>query len=72
VGGGVAANRRFRGRLEKSAAERGYTLYIPPLALCTDNAVMGAIAWERYQAGLFEELSLDIQPGPERAARRTA
>jgi hypothetical protein len=29
---------------------------------------MGAIAWERVRAGLFEDLSLDINPGPERAA----
>jgi hypothetical protein len=30
---------------------------------------MGAIAIERFRAGLFEDLSLDIGPGPERAAR---
>ena len=67
VGGGVAANRRFSARLEASAGERGYELHVPPLALCTDNAVMGAIALERYRAGKFEDLSLDIRPGPERA-----
>jgi N6-L-threonylcarbamoyladenine synthase len=72
VGGGVAANSHFRNRLEQSAAQRNYTLHIPPLALCTDNAVMGAIAVERYRAGLFEDLSLDIHPGPERAAPRPA
>jgi N6-L-threonylcarbamoyladenine synthase len=68
VGGGVAANGRFRERLEESSQKHGYTLHVPPLALCTDNAVMGAIAIERYRAGLFENLSLDIGPGPERAA----
>jgi N6-L-threonylcarbamoyladenine synthase len=68
VGGGVAANGRFRARLEESAAANGYELHIPPLSLCTDNAVMGAIAIERLRAGLFEDLSLDISPGPERAA----
>jgi N6-L-threonylcarbamoyladenine synthase len=68
VGGGVAANGRFRTRLEQSAAANGYELHIPPLKLCTDNAVMGAIAIERLRAGLFEDLSLDIKPGPERAA----
>jgi N6-L-threonylcarbamoyladenine synthase len=68
VGGGVAANGRFRERLEASASENGYELHIPPLSLCTDNAVMGAIAIERLRAGKFEDLSLDIQPGPERAA----
>jgi N6-L-threonylcarbamoyladenine synthase len=68
VGGGVAANGRFRARLEVSAAEKGYELYVPPLSLCTDNAVMGAIAIERLRAGLFEDLTLDIGPGPERAS----
>jgi N6-L-threonylcarbamoyladenine synthase len=68
VGGGVAANGPFRKRLEESSVRRGYSLHVPPLALCTDNAVMGAIAIERYRAGLFEDLSLDIGPGPERAA----
>ncbi|MEX0611800.1 MAG: carbamoyltransferase N-terminal domain-containing protein, partial [Pirellulales bacterium] len=67
VGGGVAANCRFRERLEESSRTHGYTLHVPPPALCTDNAVMGAIAMERFRAGLFEELSLDISPGPERA-----
>jgi N6-L-threonylcarbamoyladenine synthase len=69
VGGGVAANGRFRARLEESAARRDYTLYVPPRALCTDNAVMGAIAIERFRAGKFEDLSLDIYPGQERVPR---
>jgi N6-L-threonylcarbamoyladenine synthase len=68
VGGGVAANSRFRERLEFVAKNGNFKLHIPPLALCTDNAVMGAIAIERYRAGLFEDLSLDIGPGPDRAA----
>jgi N6-L-threonylcarbamoyladenine synthase len=63
VGGGVAANARFRERLEASATEHGYQLYIPPLKLCTDNAVMGAIAIERFRAGKIESLDLDARPG---------
>lgn len=66
VGGGVAANGPFRQRLEASAAEHGYALHVPPLALCTDNAVMGAIAVERFREGKFESLELDITPGLER------
>ena len=66
VGGGVAANKPFRVRLEASAAEHGYELHVPPLALCTDNAVMGAIAVERLRAGKVADLSLDVFPGPER------
>jgi N6-L-threonylcarbamoyladenine synthase len=70
VGGGVAANGRFRERLEESSAKNGYELFVPPLALCTDNAVMGAIAIERLKAGMVEDLSLDISPGPERATTK--
>jgi N6-L-threonylcarbamoyladenine synthase len=66
VGGGVAANRPFRQRLEALAAERGFELYIPPLSLCTDNAVMGAIAIEKLKAGQVEDLGLDIAAGLER------
>ena len=63
VGGGVAANSRFRQKMEAAAQEKGFRLFIAPLALCTDNAVMGAIALERYRAGLFEPLDLDVLPG---------
>jgi N6-L-threonylcarbamoyladenine synthase len=68
VGGGVAANRPFRERLEQLAAENNFELHIPPLSLCTDNAVMGAIAIEKLKAGKFSELDLDISAGLERVA----
>lgn len=68
VGGGVAANRPFRERLEQLAAERGFELHIPPLSLCTDNAVMGAIAIEKLKAGQFATLELDIESGLDRVA----
>jgi N6-L-threonylcarbamoyladenine synthase len=63
VGGGVAANGRFRQRMEEATRQAGVELYIPPLRLCTDNAVMGAIAIERLRAGLTETLELDAYPG---------
>ncbi|MEM8946152.1 MAG: tRNA (adenosine(37)-N6)-threonylcarbamoyltransferase complex transferase subunit TsaD [Planctomycetota bacterium] len=63
IGGGVAANARFRQRIESEAEAAGFELHIPPLRLCTDNAVMGAIAVERYRAGQFESLDLDIKAG---------
>jgi N6-L-threonylcarbamoyladenine synthase len=68
VGGGVAANRPFRERLEQLAAEHRFELHIPPLSLCTDNAVMGAIAIETLRAGKFAEMELDIAAGLERVA----
>jgi N6-L-threonylcarbamoyladenine synthase len=66
IGGGVAANRPYRQRMEALAAERGFELFIAPPALCTDNAAMGAIAVERFKAGDFAALDLDITAGLER------
>lgn len=67
VGGGVAANRLLRERLGELSG--GIRVYIAPPELCTDNAVMGAIAIERLQAGLFEPLDLDALPGLVRGGR---
>lgn len=63
VGGGVAANRRLRQRLAEEAEVNNVDLHIAPLELCTDNAVMGAIAVERLAAGKTETLDLDVIPG---------
>jgi N6-L-threonylcarbamoyladenine synthase len=63
VGGGVAANSRIRQRLEEEAKRQRIDLHIAPLRLCTDNAVMGAIAIERLKAGCEERLDLDVFPG---------
>lgn len=63
VGGGVAANRLLRQRLQTAADQRRFELHIAPPELCTDNAVMGAIAFERLAAGKTESLDLDILPG---------
>jgi N6-L-threonylcarbamoyladenine synthase len=63
VGGGVAANRRFRRQLEQATQKAKVELHVAPPDLCTDNAVMGAIAWEKYRAGQFESLAADITPG---------
>jgi N6-L-threonylcarbamoyladenine synthase len=62
VGGGVAANARLRARLQEEAARADIQLHVAPIRLCTDNAVMGAIAIERLKAGLVEPLDLDAYP----------
>jgi N6-L-threonylcarbamoyladenine synthase len=67
VGGGVAANRRLREQLDGAAKAAGVDLHIAPIELCTDNAVMGAIAVERLAAGKTESLDLDFMPGLVRA-----
>jgi len=64
--GGVAANRALREQMQTACDGAAIRLIIPPPQLCTDNAVMGAIAVERYQAGLFEPLELEVFPGLER------
>ena len=63
VGGGVAANRFLRKRLQEEADKREVRLCISRPELCTDNAVMGAIALEKFAAGKFETLALDIHAG---------
>lgn len=58
VAGGVAANSGLRQAFATACAGRGLELYLPPLALCTDNAAMiglaaaflPAIPWPDYLA----------------------
>ncbi len=66
VGGGVAANGFLREQLQRSADQHQFELIIAPMKLCTDNAVMGAIALEKIQRGEFAPLDLDITPGLQR------
>ncbi len=68
IGGGVAANESLRTQLESWAQANGVELLIAPRELCTDNAVMGAIAWEKVQRNQFSPLDIDIQPGLLRGA----
>ena len=70
VGGGVAANGRLRAGIEAVASRRGLPAFIPPRGLCTDNAAMGALAWERLDRGIDDGLELDVVAGPDRAANR--
>jgi N6-L-threonylcarbamoyladenine synthase len=63
VAGGVAANRTVRARLEASAAAQGFSFTAPPLAYCTDNAAMIALAGaERLAEGLTSGLDAAARP----------
>ncbi len=44
VAGGVGANQLLRDRLNAEASRRGFQVFYPPLALCTDNGAMIAFA----------------------------
>jgi len=53
--GGVAANSRLRARIAEVLAPLGVQLIVPPLKLCTDNAVMiGVVSLELLQSGLAD------------------
>lgn len=52
LAGGVSANSGLRSRMERECAARGLSLYVPPLALCGDNAAMvGAQGYYEYVSG---------------------
>jgi N6-L-threonylcarbamoyladenine synthase len=69
IGGGVAANRRFRELLKERFADSSCEVRFASPALCTDNAVMGALAWEKILSGQFDGLELDVNPGLVRDSR---
>jgi len=68
VAGGVACNKYIAKMLSKVCTAMGYTLAVPPPALCTDNGLM--IAWngvEKLRRGIdivpaVDALTIDIEP----------
>ncbi len=66
VAGGVGANRHLRARLDAGAARLGAVVHYPPLALCTDNGAMIALAAAlRLQHGLAAlqtDGAFDVRP----------
>lgn len=70
IGGGVTANTLLRESVERLGRRRGIEVLIPPRELCTDNAAMGAIGWERLERGENDGAELDVLPGTDRSAAR--
>jgi N6-L-threonylcarbamoyladenine synthase len=63
VAGGVAANATVRSTLTATAQARGFSFTAPPLAYCTDNAAMIALAGaERLALGLTDPLDAAARP----------
>lgn len=55
VAGGVSANTQLRERLISECGKRRAKVYFPPMALCTDNGAMIAVAGMERLKGLNDE-----------------
>lgn len=63
VAGGVAANTALARQLAAACGQETIRLFVPPLALCTDNAAMIACrAYYKLQAGDTSDLTLNAVP----------
>lgn len=63
VAGGVAANKTIRATLEATATRHGFDFLAPPMAYCTDNAAMIALAGaERLALGLTSDIDVVARP----------
>jgi N6-L-threonylcarbamoyladenine synthase len=61
--GGVAANSLLRAEAARAADQMGLPLFVPPIALSTDNAAMIAAAGAvNYRKGLRAGMDLDAEP----------
>lgn len=60
LAGGVSANSVLRSRMETLAKEKGWTLYLPDLSLCGDNAAMvGAQGFFEFKNGQIATMALN-------------
>lgn len=63
LSGGVAASQKLRNSFQEEAIRQHRNLWMPPPALCTDNAAMVAcLGSYKYQARHFDDMELDAIP----------
>ncbi|WJF89366.1 tRNA (adenosine(37)-N6)-threonylcarbamoyltransferase complex transferase subunit TsaD [Paraburkholderia bonniea] len=66
VAGGVGANRQLRDALSAAAVRRGFEVYYPDLALCTDNGAMialaGALRLQRWPEQADKNYAFTVKP----------
>ncbi|MFN0137082.1 MAG: tRNA (adenosine(37)-N6)-threonylcarbamoyltransferase complex transferase subunit TsaD [Phycisphaerae bacterium] len=71
IGGGVAANTDLRAQLSAACAKAGIMFLETPMQYCTDNAAMiGALGYQRFKAGMLADLELEPRSGLRRPARK--
>jgi len=67
--GGVSANKQLRTSLVEMFKEEGIPFYVPPIALCTDNAAMIAAAGaSMFNSDVRGTLAMNGRPGMELAS----
>ena len=63
IAGGVAANRLLRREIVRRGERAGFQVFLPPVGLCTDNAVMiGSAGFYRLMRGELARLDLNALP----------
>lgn len=63
LAGGVAANSHLRQQLKQLAEQHHWTIFVPAMAYCTDNAAMVAItAYYKYQLKEFASFTTQSLP----------
>ncbi len=70
--GGVAANQSLRQRIRKEAEDKNFSVHIPPLNLCGDNAAMIAATGYHYlKTGHTSQLQADVYSRIKTAATQS-
>lgn len=63
ITGGVSANTRLRAAAEEAAQKEGFTLYVPKIEYCMDNAAMIAVTGHyKHLSGRASPFTLTAQP----------